>query len=192
MGAEIRPGKVSAEGKKQIYFIDQFHWFVNGLECGSAPSNITRRSAVSFVFPYSPGKLSRAELLVLGQSSELEAYFLSVNDKNKNTIQRLFNYPSYKDKIDKKIINLDAVPSPNIFTTQETPFLFRGEGVSDFSREYFFNLFGGEYFQVIAQRNEPSKFDYMELKYLPDSKDGRSITLSRIINDGKRWFIENK
>jgi len=189
MEAEIRPREIEFKENKQIYFIDQFRWFVDGLESGSVPLNVTRRSAVSFEFPHSPGNLSRAELLVLGERSELEAYLLSVNTKNQNTIQRVFKYTG---DTEWKILNIDAVPSPNVFTTQEKPFLYRGEKTLDFSKEYLFNLFGSEYFQVIAQRKEPARFDYMELKYLPDFRDGGPLTIAKIVNDGRRWFLENK
>lgn len=189
MNAEIRPRNIhfKNEGKTQVFDIDQFHWYADGLESGSVPPDVTQRSAVSFIFPHSKD-LGKAELLVLGKSSELEAYFLSVNERRKNTIQRIFSYNG--GEIDKRTLNLDTIPSHNVFTTQETPFLYRGEKTSEFSREYLFNLFGSEYFQVIVQRKEPAKFDYMELKYLPDSRDRKPFTIAKIVNNGMLWFLE--
>lgn len=191
MEAEIRPTKIEILNNKQIYFLDQFHWYADGIESGSVPYEITRRSAVSFEFPHSPGELSRAELLVLGERSELEAYLLSIDDKRRNIIRQVFAYPGSKERIKLDILNVDAIPSPNVFTTQEKPFLYRGEKKSDFSREYNFNLFGGEYFKVIAQRKDSARYDYMELRYLPDSRDSRPLTIAKIVNDGKRWFLED-
>src|SRR3989338_5137542 len=113
MEAVIKPLKVEVQEKKQIYFIDQFQWFPDGLESGSVPHDITRRSAVSFEFPHSPGQLARAELLVLGEKSELEAYLISPDNEIKNiTIQRVFCYPGRREKIDRSVLDLNAVPSP--------------------------------------------------------------------------------
>lgn len=188
MEAGIRPREVIIKDNTQIYLLDQLSWFNDGWQHIEDAPRRSGRSAVSFIFPCGSG-LSGAELLVLGCETECEAYFISVDAARKNMITKVFNYSGHKNP-DLGQTKLKEIPENKVFTTSETPFLYRGEKSENFCREYRFPLFGSEMLKVIAQRGEHSRLDKMTLTYCPDIRNDKPKNFARIARDNEHWFLE--
>jgi len=196
------------KGQKEIYSIDQFEWFRDGMErtyperYDGLEKKESKRllSAVRFHLSYEQGKDASSYLVVVGNGYDIfETYLARVNwgmdsltggiPKQESALWRVFKYNNDVgkrgkefgrgfEKPPKKTIDL-----AKIFSTDVKPFLgwtsFNGDKTR---RVYSLEIHPGEHLDVIANmaRKHPTENETLEVIYVPDPRNSKPHHLTTL------------
>lgn len=208
--AETRPRTITRKDTDSlpqiIHDIDQFGWYndikarTSGLEEDSKES----LSTVRFMLPYIVGKEVPSYIVVVGNGSDIcEAYIARVNEgthvlaietPQKSGLWKIFSYIENREFYDtgetKHVIEELPMKIGEIFLTEISPFLRRGNYPLDCDRVYEFPLYDGDKFKVIARNRKNENAENLEMVWSPNPRHDPERTLITI--QGHSWIDPEK
>jgi hypothetical protein len=196
------------KGQKEVYSIDQFEWFRDGMERtfperydGFGKKEEKKLlSAVRFHLPYA-GKNASSYLVVVGNGFDVfEAYLARVNQgmsgsltgeipKQESALWRLFKYNNEVGKRGKEFERgfneppKKTIDLAKIFSTDICPFLgwtsFDGDKTK---RIYNLEIHPDEHLEIIANmaRKNPAENETLEIIYVPDPRNSEPHYLTTL------------